>query len=290
MDRILSKLGFNFQASSPDLIEDRSAYFAEYRVALEAAKDALSDGDIAADDDDDVSAVTVTEGSQPIAVDALPASAKAIFAAATALGWVPRAWRTRTLHQATIFKSTTEDHNAGDIRFPAKSRRNYFLTGKLPAGRLGFTALWSGIDDLKMQQAWDDRPFMSALWLKAVPKDPAEQKTGGFLTATIFDPYGISVELKSDYQPSKYQSDTFGKIKANYTSEHRSYDYNDGAEVDQFSKFVGNATEFTAWLDEWLTMLAPEHKKLSKALKVKEPARPVDLGLDLLTNGSWESA
>lgn len=263
----MAKLGFNFTPSTPDLIEDRSAYFAEYRIQLEAAK-ALVAGEVDEDEDDVETAVIVTEESQAIDAAELPTSARAIFAAADALGWRPRAWRTRTLHEATLYKSMTEAHNAGDVRWPAKEKRNYFLTGKLPAGRLGFTATWTGVDD---------------------PKKPAGQKTGSFLCATVFDPYGIPVELQASYAPSKYQNDTFGETKAERTAGSRAYEYNDGEEVDQLSRFMGSATEFSAWLDEWLTMLAPTHKKLSKKTKEKAPAVPIDQGIALIGNGEWSS-
>lgn len=288
----MAKLGFNFEPSIPDLIEDRHAYFAEYRVALEDAKAAIAgEADVESDveEDDGEMDVVILEPTLSIEPNDLPASAKAVFLAATALGWEPRAWRSRTLHKATLYKSMSESHSTGDVRYPAKEARNYFLTGKHAGGRLGFTAKWTGVDSAKMKQDWEDRAFMSSQWWAKYPKDPAGVKTGGFTDAIVYDPYGLPVEMRGDYSPSKHQRETQGEAKAALTAQGRDYDYNDGEEAVLFSKFVSNATELSGWIDQWLTMLAPTHKKLSKKVAEKAPVVPVDQGVALIEQGEWSS-
>ena len=224
-------LGFNMHPSRPDLIEDRRAYFAEYGEQRAAAIAERADETVdpeGAPADDDEARVTVTGLSVAVSLAELPAGAKAAMVAATANGWETQAWRSRTHVEATLFKSTTESHNAGDVRFAAKEYRNYFLTARAPAaGRLGFTATWIGEDITDKGDA---------------------QKTGGFAGATLYDPAGIETEMYFDYKETRAAVLALGAPLAKKRADMLDWTYNDQGKAMLTPTFTSASKPLLAWI------------------------------------------
>ncbi|MET4703093.1 hypothetical protein [Frigoribacterium sp. UYMn621] len=247
----MASLGFNMTPSRADLIEDRRAYFAEYgaqRAAAVAERDGETDD--AAEGDDEDQAI-VTEPSIAVSLAELPTGAKAAMLAAAKNGWETQAWRTQTHVEPTFFKSTTESHNAGDIRFRAKDVRNYYVTAKAPASRLGFTASWSGENDPKRPLARLSRPYASALWLSkkdlALLTDKPEQN-GSLIGATMLDPEGIEVELYFDYKETRASVLALGPALAKKRADKLDWAYNDKSRVRMTSLFTNKSTVLVDWI------------------------------------------
>jgi hypothetical protein len=298
----MASLEWNMQPSRPGLLsEDPQAYWAEFRAQLDAAifakygtsRAIIGPEENTTDDGGEVR-VTVTEPSVAVSLAELPAGPKAVLLAVLSLGWEAKAWRSRTYSEPTLFKSTSETHNAGDVRFPAKERRVYFVTAKSPKARLGFTATWSGIDDSKKVIARRSRGYSSAMWLsKADEKMLVDEKNASFVDAKIYDPVGVPVEMRAEYKPSRYMIDTFGESDAKRAAGMRDYDYNDGTDNFVSSKFMRTTAEFNQWLDDWLDTLQSDHKRLSRAPAVKAappPKQIVDAGMALLDATEWSYA
>jgi hypothetical protein len=227
----MASLGFNMTPSRADLIEDRHAYFAEYG-AQRAAAVAERDGETVDPDDDptegdDEDWVIVTEPSVAVSLSEVPAGAKAAMLAAAKNGWEALAWRTRTHVEATRFKSTTETHNAGDIRFRAKDVRNYYVTAKAAGSRLGFTASWSGEDLAGKGDA---------------------QKTGGFSGATLYDPAGLEVELYFDYKETRASVLALGEAMAKKHADLQDWTYNDAKKTLTSTLFTNKSANLAGWI------------------------------------------
>lgn len=262
----MAGLGFNFHPSSPDLIGDVEAYFAEYSIQRDAAI-ALRDGDVDVDleGDEDEALIVITEPAAPVPPSELPSGAKAVFLAAVALGWQPTTWRFLSHVEPVLFKETTEEHNAGTIRFPAHDFRNYVVVAKDPAGRLGFDAAWRG---------------------------EGPKLTGAFIEAKVRDPLGLFVENYFEYKVKTWQILLLGKRNATERAARMNYEYNDGSQHVENTVVMKQTTPFLAWIDEWLGMKAPDHKTLSKKAKatvafVNED--DLDGGLAAAELGEWSA-
>lgn len=190
----------------------------------------------------------------------VPTAAKKVISAAESMGFTVEtrefAYRTPETHYAT----TTDSHKEGDIKTPAKEVPGLQVIGYRTEARLGFDATYAG----------------------------------GFKTARILDPVGTFRELAADYSYGPKAAGQYG-----YSVDHaakltarRNAEYNDGAQLRVYEWYAGNATDFYAWIDEWLKMLKSEHPPISAKprtpRKTKEE-KAVEREATILDGGDWSA-
>ncbi len=192
----------------------------------------------------------------------LPLGPRSVLAAAVALGWRTGAWVSRTETSPILFAAASgrgdkSSHSAGDVRF-GKKITSHTLVEARAAGeaRLGFAARWATVGT----------------------------KTA-FESAVIYDPVGLPTENIADYSVSEYLVKLHGPDKAEQIAWRRSAAYNDGSLRLEHSALLNSTTPFFAWVDEWLGLIAPAHKTLSR--KTKETTKPGPLGLE---SNEWSNA
>ena len=195
----------------------------------------------------------------------LPASARTLLKKVALLKWNVAQQRTTEVHTAAVtFKANGVKPKAdgtltlkGDPKSPAKDVRHTFLAVADPSGKVGFRVAWEGTK---------------------------------FNGAIVKDPFGIPVELFTDYTPSAATKKQLGEVRATELAEHSDAAYNDGTMVLSHKKLMPTATEFGEWVDLWLKMTGHEVKaKAPRKVKVVPVAADVLAADDaaLMAGADW---
>jgi hypothetical protein len=179
----------------------------------------------------------------------LPIGPRTVRAAALALGWETRVWGSAVTLPAVGYLTASDGHQAGDIRFPAKPVEHTTIHARAGEVRLGFSAVWATIAG----------------------------KTA-FESAVIYDPLGVFVEEIADYSVNEYMLKLHGADKAEQIAWTRSATYNTGTLRRELKRMYETTTPFFFWLDEWLDLKAPTHKRLSRKIKETTPVEAFGLG------------
>lgn len=186
----------------------------------------------------------------------LPLGPRSVVAAARALGWETRAFGSAVTFPPVKYLAASDGHEAGDVRFPVKEIEHTVIQAKAAGARLGFKATWA----------------------------TTGSKTS-FESALVYDPLGIFVEEIADYSANEYMVKLHGADEAEQIAWTRGATYNQGTLRRGFTVLYQAITPFFEWLNEWLEMQTPTHKKLGR--KVKETTKPEPLALG---DTEWSAA
>lgn len=144
-------------------------YFSEYRRKVNDLNDDAAEASVAVEEPELILPATEAVGKE------LRGKPAAMLKRLLALGYTARVDRALVRMPPTRFMSATDDHAAGDVRFPAYTLEAFYLIawwkGEAPGQAVGMEAAW--------ESKWKDDP------------DTGEPKPGSlsFKIATTFDPY-----------------------------------------------------------------------------------------------------
>jgi hypothetical protein len=227
------------------------------------------------DDDEDEPVVggvtTVTTPNHKIGFEKLGISPKKAFNAAVALGLEVQAWLTvgdvsPVLYMADSKEGNKTSYSAGDVRYEGYVARRYTVEARHPEHALGFRASYMG--------------------------KGAEGSTAAFQAARVADPVGIVRPNAVDYTVDKNRAK-----ELNWSEERRIQEgmamnrrVNDGTTRLVHDHTFQSGGEFSLWIDEWLTLLAPDAKRMTPKKKAPAADAPPEPATDAVLLGGQEWA
>lgn len=187
----------------------------------------------------------------------MPAAAKKVQSAAESMGFTVLSIPFTYVKDEVLWAKSENGHTAGEVRTPRKESEGLRLVGYRKEARLGFEVAF-------------------------VP---------GFDSAKVYDPVGRFRDLAADYSISEDWAKTIGYSpeKAASVARRRDEEYNDGAQMMQYEWFVKNATEFYAWIDEWLKTLRSEHPPISAKPRATKEQKAAVREKVILDGGEWSA-
>lgn len=175
-----------------------------------------------------------------------PAKFKAVRSAALSMGMKIAVDKTFDYDtEPTLWASTKDGHNEGDVRFPSKHLTAHLLVAHHPIQHLAFEVVYAD----------------------------------GFDYARVRDPAGEPAELRSDYSYTDDYAKTVGysPLYASALTARREAEYNDGETYVRYEWEYDAANKFYAWMDEWLDITHSEHKRLAPKPRAPKDEESVDL-------------
>lgn len=195
----------------------------------------------------------------------IPPAAKKVISAAESMGFTVETREFQYHKDAVLWAKTEGDHVAGTVRFPAKDLDGIQVIGYRTDSRLGFDVTYAG----------------------------------GYEIAYVLDPVGRYRELFADYTFSDDEIKRRGYTKksdAEALAAQQDAEYNDGEQYKQYEWYIKGASEFYAWIDEWLKLLQSSHEpiapkprapKKTKAEIAEEAASEREV--TILSGGEWSA-
>ena len=182
---------------------------------------------VAEDDEEAEPESALVSTTSDVDLKKLPASPKKVLKTVTALGWTLLGAQESVVHYAVVLMASDGKKKAdgtqalkGDVKTAEHDKKFLTLSVVDPTHQVGFVSTW--ID-------------------------------GKFDHAISHDPVGFPREMFFDYKPSVSVVNARGKELALEEAARRDAEYNDG--VSRIAKtHKMKATEFTAWLDDWLSL------------------------------------
>jgi hypothetical protein len=216
--------------------------FADWRAFFRTAKESVR---AAEEDELDDSTPQVRARREGDVAD-LVRGPKKVAQTALSLGWPVKVEVIEVYVPPVLFKSTTDDHRRGDVRYEEKRLTWWTLTALAPGLPLGFHAAY-----LETETAKGGRGFT-------------------FDAARAADPVGMPTPLGHHYKAGKPQRLDKRETAESLAARQREMEavaaranatYNDAADYLEHRPLFTSAKDFDLWLSDWAAMLTPTEKE-----------------------------